>query len=93
MIIYPASNYSEKLLLLNPRDKTIETNIASFIAGIYYSIKDGWEKRNVGEKMPLPHLVLLGGVAGVIGSFVSLKQQQQQQQQQQQVYRDRLERM
>ncbi|KAL5265122.1 hypothetical protein ACHWQZ_G006010 [Mnemiopsis leidyi] len=39
--------------------------------GIYYSIKDKWEQKNVGVKMPLPHLVLLGGVAGVIGSYIT----------------------
>ncbi|KAL5265123.1 hypothetical protein ACHWQZ_G006010 [Mnemiopsis leidyi] len=41
--------------------------------GIYYSIKDKWEQKNVGVKMPLPHLVLLGGVAGVIGSYVGMR--------------------
>lgn len=39
--------------------------------GIYYSIKDRWEQKNVGVKMPLQHLVLLGGTAGVIGSYVT----------------------
>ncbi|XP_063677100.1 kidney mitochondrial carrier protein 1-like [Bolinopsis microptera] len=39
--------------------------------GIYYSIKDRWERNNTGLKMPLPHLVLLGGTAGVIGSYVT----------------------
>ena len=39
--------------------------------GIYYSIKDAWERKNVGVKMPLSHLVMLGGTAGVIGSYVS----------------------
>jgi len=39
--------------------------------GLYYSLKSGWESRNVGDKMPLPHLVLLGATAGVVGSFVT----------------------
>ena len=49
---------------------TVFITVKVCTSGIYYSIKDKWEQKNVGVKMPLPHLVLLGGVAGVIGSYV-----------------------
>eukprot|EP00116_Pleurobrachia_bachei_P010162 sb/3470424/ len=39
--------------------------------GIYYSTKERWELSNPHIKMPLPQLVLLGGFAGVVGSYVT----------------------
>ena len=40
--------------------------------GIYYSAKERWERVNPDAKcMPLPHLILLGGFAGVVGSYVT----------------------
>ena len=64
--------FSKNRNIYNDRFLVSVGNMFLFPSGIYYSIKDRWERNNTGLKMPLPHLVLLGGTAGVIGSYVSL---------------------
>ena len=63
--------FSKNRNIYNDRFLVSVGNMFLFPSGIYYSIKDRWERNNRGLKMPLPHLVLLGGTAGVIGSYVS----------------------
>ena len=64
--------FSKNRNIYNDRFLVSVGNMFLVPSGIYYSIKDRWERNNRGLKMPLPHLVLLGGTAGVIGSYVSL---------------------
>ena len=39
--------------------------------GVYYSLKEEWEKRHDGGYMPLTHLVALGSGVGAVGAFLT----------------------